>query len=368
MRVIFITREGYNLSGARIRCYGFAKELKKYNVEAEVFSFADDLGAKYGEKELQMGLGQKLKYNIRAFKRLNKNINNSVIFMQRLNYHTLAPFLISLRKRNKFIFDCDDWNISENPVYHLGFYPSSKMEYLTRKIAAYSDGCIAASHFLKDYLSKFASRVDYIPTGVDTDIFKPKGNSTDGGRIVFSWIGTGYSPEMGENIRFILDAFSVLAAKFDNIFMDCAGEGRYFDQVKDSLDNFKYKDRVRFSDWISPDRIPDYLAGIDVGLLPLIQDTKFNKAKSPTKLFEYMAMAKPVVATNIGEAGRIIRDEENGFLAKDKNEFINKMEILIKDMGLRQQMGKNAREDVGKKYSLAILGKQLFEALKSINA
>ncbi len=50
MKMIFITREGYNLSGARVRCYGFTQELKKYNIETEVFSFADDLGAKYALK------------------------------------------------------------------------------------------------------------------------------------------------------------------------------------------------------------------------------------------------------------------------------------------------------------------------------
>jgi hypothetical protein len=54
MKVIFITREGYNLSGARIRCYNFARTLRKYGIITEVFSFADNLGAKCGEKELAM--------------------------------------------------------------------------------------------------------------------------------------------------------------------------------------------------------------------------------------------------------------------------------------------------------------------------
>lgn len=368
MKIIFITREGHNLSGARVRCYGFAEELKKYNVDTEVFSFADDLGAKYGEREFEMGLTQKLKYNIRAFKGLSGKINNSVVFMQRFNYHTLAPFLISLLRKNKFIFDCDDWNISENPVYYMGFYPSSKMEYLTRKIARYSDICIAASIFLKEYLGNFNPKIYYLPTGVNTGTFKPKDTGRDGRKIKFSWIGTAYSPQMGENIRFILEAFSVLAAKYDHIFLDCAGEGKYYDEVKSQMNNFRYKDRVSFCGWIPPGKIPDYLDRIDIGLLPLIQDTKFNRAKSPTKLFEYMAMGKPIVSSDIGEASFVIKDGENGFLAKKRLEFIDKMEILIKDANLRRQLGSNAREETEKKYSLKVLGKQLYEIIKDLNA
>lgn len=366
MKIIFITREGYNLSGARVRCYGFARELKKHNIETEVFSFADDLGAKYGEKEFEMVMAEKIRYNIQAFKRLKREINNnSIIFMQRLNYHSLAPFLISLLKKNKLIFDCDDWNIRENPVYYLGIYPSSKMEYLTRRIAKYSDICIVASKFLEEYLGKFSSNIFYIPTGVDTDIFRPKNNNSDSTKITFSWVGTAYHKEMGENIKFILDIFSVLANKYYNIFLDFAGEGKYFIEIKNGLNNFRYKDRVKFYSWISPEKIPVYLSDIDIGLLPLIQNTKFNKAKSPTKLFEYMAMAKPTVSSNIGELPHIIKDGDNGFLANTKEEFIEKIQILIEDHNLRQRIGEKARETVENNYSLQVLGKQLYEILKT---
>ena len=62
MKIIFITREGRNLSGARVRCYDFARQLvARHNVEAEVFSFADTLGAGCGENELKMDFFEKLK-------------------------------------------------------------------------------------------------------------------------------------------------------------------------------------------------------------------------------------------------------------------------------------------------------------------
>ncbi len=366
MRIIFITREGYNLSGARVRCYNFARALRQYGIDTEVFSFADDLGARYGEREFEMGIFEKIKYNMQAFRILLKKEKNSIFFLQRLNYHTLAPFLVSLIKKNRFIFDCDDWNIRENPIYYLGIFPSSKMEFLIRKIAKYANICIAASLFLKDYFEKFNSKVYYIPTGVDTDVFNPQNNNNDNTKIIFSWIGTAYHMEMGMNIKFILNSFSLLADKYSNIFLDLVGEGKYFDEIKNNLNNFRYKNRIKINGWILPDRIPDYLSKIDVGLLPLIQNTKFNTAKSPTKLFEYMAMAKPTVSSNIGEPSHVIRDGENGFLANTKEEFVEKMRHLIESPALCRRMGDRARETIEKDYSLKILGKRLYEILKTI--
>lgn len=363
MKVIFITREGYNLSGARVRCYNFARELRKYGVDTQIFSYGDDLGAKYGEKEFEMALTQKIKYNLKAFKILLKKEKDRIIFMQRLNYHSLTPFLVSLLKRNKFIFDCDDWNIREDPKYYLGIYPSSKMEYLTRRIAKYANICIAASRFLEDYLLRFNKRTYYLPTAVDTETFKPSSQTPDASRLTFSWIGTVYHKDMFLNLAFIIECFSLLSKKYSNIYLEIVGEGRYIEEIKRKLIG---NNRIKIKDWIPPLKIPEYLARVDIGLLPLIQNTRFNRAKSPTKLFEYMSMGRPVVSSDIGEAAHIIEDGENGFLTKTKEEFIEKMQKLIQDANLRQRIGEKARKTVEKHYSVEILGKRLYEILNKI--
>ena len=370
MKIIFITREGYNLSGARVRCYNFVRALKSYGINAEVFSFADDLGAKYGEEELEMGLSQKIKYNYQAYRKLNELSKDTLIFMQRLNYHTLAPFLLSIIKKHKLIFDCDDWNIREDPRYILGIYPTSKAEFLTRKAARRSYLCLAASRFLENYLSDFNERVYYLPTGVDTELFTPLEKTTfyssnrANSKIIFSWIGTVYTEEMQDNLKFIIDCFHPLNSKYPEAILEILGQGKYFEKSRSENKSLNSQ-RIIFKKWLPPDEMPKYLSGIDIGLLPLIQNTKFNQAKSPTKLFEYMAMEKPVVASFLGEAGEIIGDGETGFLARNKEEFIQKMESLIISRELRQKIGLEARKEVLKNYSLNVLGKRLYKILLS---
>lgn len=365
MKVIFITREGYQLSGSRVRCHGFARQLSKYAVQTEVFSFADNLGAKYAEEESAMSWVEKLKYNFIVFKRLVKEDKKTIFFLQRLNYHVLAPVLVNLLRKNKLIFDCDDWNIRENPKYYFGLFPASKMEFAYRKLAKRAELCIAASGFLKDYLGSFSNKIYYLPTGVDTNYFHPL-SKRDSENIVFSWMGTAYHQPMLENLSFILFCFSELAKEFKNIYIYFAGAGKYYEKFKSLAAENEFSARIKIFPWIPADEMPQFLSHIDIGLLPLIQDSFFNQAKSPTKMFEYMAMGKPVVASRIGEAKNIIADQETGFLASNRGEFIAKMRLLINDARLRKVIGENSRQLVEAKYSLNILGQELYSILKGL--
>ena len=134
MKIIFITREGYRLPGARVRCYNFAREISKHGISTEVLSYSDSLGASDGEQESRMGLIRKSSLNYKAFLRLRKE-KGSIFYLQRFNYHSFAPFLAHLLHRNKIILDLDDWEMREIPRYRFGFYPTSKAHYFTRYIA-----------------------------------------------------------------------------------------------------------------------------------------------------------------------------------------------------------------------------------------
>lgn len=360
MKIIFITREGYTLPGARVRCYNFSRELSRYGIGTEVLSFSDTLGAEDGEKESRMGIRDKIRFNYLAFKKLSSQ-KDAILYLQRFNYHSFAPYLVHMLKGNRLILDLDDWEMRENPKYCF-FYPISKAHYFTRAIAKRSIFCVAASNFLKDFLLQFNSKVYCIPSGVDTALFNPSLNNVSGKEIIFSWIGTFHKNEYVENITFALECFSLLRKKYEHIYFDIVGDGIHKNTLITVVDKFG-DPQIRMKSWIPPDQIPAYLSNIHIGLFPVARDTKFNKAKSPTKLFEYMAMGKPTISSDIGEPRYIINDGENGFLADTKEKFAESMHRLVEDSNLRKIMGLKARESIEKSYSLDIMGKRLFDAL-----
>lgn len=363
MKAIFITREGYRLPGSRIRCYNFARELAKYDIDAGVFSYADELGAKDGERESRMGFFARARLNYSAFRRLCRD-RKAVFYLQRFNYHSFAPCLAHLINGNPMVLDLDDWEMREDPRYYFGFYPSSKAHYLTRLIARRSIFCVAASRFLEGFLKGFNKNTYYLPSGVDTRAFDPGLNKEDERRVVFSWIGTFHKKEYVENIAYALECFARLRRRHPHIYFEIAGDGIYKKEVSAQIESAG-GENVLLRPWIEPGDIPRYLSSVHAGLFPVLRATKFNLAKSPTKLFEYMAMAKPTVASAVGEAACIIRDGENGLLARSKEEFTDRMERLIIQAPLRRRLGDSARATVESKYSLSVLGEQLSEIFKT---
>jgi glycosyltransferase involved in cell wall biosynthesis len=74
---------------------------------------------------------------------------------------------------------------------------------------------------------------------------------------------------------------------------------------------------------------------------------------SPTKLFEYMAMAKAIVASELGQIGDVITHRKNGYLVEPGNiEMLVAALIEIADQpALRQQLGEQARLTAEKNYT-----------------
>jgi len=71
-------------------------------------------------------------------------------------------------------------------------------------------------------------------------------------------------------------------------------------------------------------------------------------------ILEYMALGKPVVATNKGGTPELIENNGNGFLVEYKNvdELVEKLQLLIDSPELRDRMGKRSKEIIEEKFSI----------------
>ncbi|MFC1514911.1 glycosyltransferase [Candidatus Omnitrophota bacterium] len=357
MKVIFITREGYEQPGARIRCYGFAEQLQKRGIAAEVFSFVDTLGAKAGKDEKNFSTGRKLKLIFKSIKRLSDK-KRCVFVINRFNYHTLPSWLCSFFLRNPVIFDMDDWEAREDLGYYLGFIPKSKAEFLTRIFSRCSRFCIASSNYLEDYLSQFNKKVYYVPTGVDLDIFKPSVSRRTNGKVIFSWHGLINRRETLDDLKFMMDCFKIVNRRYRFTELWIKGSGMFIEDflnIRKKINN----EKIKYISWSSPQSIPSYLDKVDIGLFPVLKESRFNRAKSPTKIFEYMAVKVPVIASKIGEADHLISQGDSGFLASGRDEFISHMEKVITQPDVRKRVADNAYRRVKEDYSLEVLGKRL---------
>ena len=105
---------------------------------------------------------------------------------------------------------------------------------------------------------------------------------------------------------------------------------------------------VTFTGNVDNNKIPDYIGAMAITVAPYSPNENFYF--SPIKIFEYMAMAKPVVAGKIGQIAEVITDGETGMLFEPGNirELTRSLEKLLGDSELCQWLGKNARAWVRK--------------------
>jgi glycosyltransferase involved in cell wall biosynthesis len=111
--------------------------------------------------------------------------------------------------------------------------------------------------------------------------------------------------------------------------------------------------------------VEDYqacLARCDISLAPL-EPGLFNEAKSNIKFLEASVLGLPSVCSPAAEFVSVIRDGENGFLAKTPAEWHEKLSLLVADCALRRRVGKTAKADVLRDFHPSNLTRRQLEPL-----
>ncbi|MFY0643092.1 MAG: glycosyltransferase [Bacteroidia bacterium] len=89
-------------------------------------------------------------------------------------------------------------------------------------------------------------------------------------------------------------------------------------------------------------------------------------AGTQNKVLEAMAMGVPVVCTRIGFEGLEIEDGEGVYLAKNDEEFKNRVSQLLTDAGLREQVGQRGLSVAQSKFSWDIIARNLEAYMNSV--
>jgi glycosyltransferase involved in cell wall biosynthesis len=105
------------------------------------------------------------------------------------------------------------------------------------------------------------------------------------------------------------------------------------------------------------------LRPLDVGLMPL-PDDEWSRGKCGMKALQYMALGIPPVVSPVGVNAVIVRDGVNGFHARNDNEWIGKLLLLLRDPELRRRLGAEARRTVEEGYSARVQAPRMAQVLR----
>ena len=126
---------------------------------------------------------------------------------------------------------------------------------------------------------------------------------------------------------------------------------------------------IELIDWLPYEKMLAYLKIADVGLA-LYQPTTRHliSRRNARKIFTYMLCSLPVVTSDFGEIGKVVKEEKCGILVDPTNakDIANVVIYLLKNPEQAKRMGRNGRLAVEKKYNWELEKLKLLEAYKKL--
>ena len=191
-------------------------------------------------------------------------------------------------------------------------------------------------------------------SGVNIDVFQPQHQNFRSIHPTSSRFRVMYHGVLAENRGLIetIQAMQSVKELFPQIELFILGKGLAYRQLIELAGQLKLTENVHFHNSVDYNLIPDYIAQADVGIIPL-PDLLCWQVSSPLKLFEYLAMEKPVIVSPIEAHTSVLHDCAAAFFLKSTlPEDIS--EGIIKAYEMRDQLdrlGSKGREFVMEKFT-----------------
>jgi glycosyltransferase involved in cell wall biosynthesis len=247
----------------------------------------------------------------------------------------VTPYWYEIINRLQFsmlIYDCIDDVKVFCKEKHIAYFTE-----LQRKLVEKSDLTIISARKLRDDILSVDKtiQIEYIANGVDADFFIEQGRLAQ-------------IPEEMKNIPkpiigFIgslfhwvnIDLIAKTAQTYPNYSFVLVGPVHEITIPK--LPNIYHLGAKPYA------QIPAYVKAFDVCLIPFIADPLSDKV-DPIKVYEYLALGKPVVAINLPELEKM---RDLIYLAKDNNEFIamSGSAVIENNSGLKDKRIQYAKEN-----------------------
>lgn len=222
------------------------------------------------------------------------------------------------------------------------------------------------------------TRILVNPNGVDPDRYRP---DIDGSRVrarygltaqhtVVGFIGT-FGPWHGATV--LADAIvKLLQDRPDfrhTVRFLFIGDGVELPRVRDIVRAGGVADLCIFTGLVPQEQGAEHLAACDVLASPHVPNADGSPFfGSPTKLFEYMAMGRGIVASKLDQIGDVLEHERTALLVPpgDPAALAQGVARLIHEPRLREELGRNARAQVLQHHTWAQHVKRTIDALQRV--
>ena len=234
-------------------------------------------------------------------------------------------------------------------------------------IIPYTNVNFAISRQIKQRLGKIAPNVPTVilPAPVDFERFRSKHEGValfkkKYGILEGKVIGYFGSQWAVKGLEVLLQAISRLKNIDEKIQLLITGDAANNRYLLELINKIGIKDQVILTGFLSDDDLITAMSVSDIFVEPKIAH-KANQASFPQKLVEYLAMGKPIVASDVGDIGIYLKDGENALLCPpgNSNSISRAISKLIRDKSLCNKLSQKGKETAARFFDSRLLSKEI---------
>jgi L-malate glycosyltransferase len=230
----------------------------------------------------------------------------------------------------------------------MGFWRKPWHVYAYRWVDRWVNKIVVVSNSIRDMVISTEDvpqeKIEVIYNGVELPVDPAAASLIDLKNDLVIMHVASLSPVKGH--VFLLEAFKKTIDQFKNVKLVLIGEDMLKGSLQNQADQMGIKNNVLFLG--ERKDVGSLLTIADICVLPSLSEGMSNS------ILEYMAAAKPVIATNVGGNPELVKNGYNGLLVKKEDVEGLKVALLtlIQDKEKRQIMGQNGLLMVKTKFTM----------------
>ncbi len=231
------------------------------------------------------------------------------------------------RKKSKTFFVYENLDFFED--LQVGQNRSKFISMLEESALKKADLVVSVSEALQKRALSRNNNCIVIPNGTDLKYFQKSKELCRDSSLIYAgslveWCG----------LEVAINGFPLLKKKVPKITMKIVGSGEGQKKFEELVRRLSLQNEIIFTGKVSYKEMAELLCDSSIGLATF-KPGKAAAFASPLKLFDYMAAGIPIIATDIGNIGRILRTSGSGFPIKwDVDEFVQKTDTLLTNQHL----------------------------------
>ena len=158
---------------------------------------------------------------------------------------------------------------------------------------------------------------------------------------------------MNKDYDLLLEVAKRILNNRDDVTFICIGDGENKERLEEEAKESNLS-RFLFTGIIS--NVEEIVSKCDIGIL--LTNTRHHGEGISNSVMEYMALSKPVVATNAGGTMELVEDKNSGFLIENNlDSIVEKINNLLDNEQLRVELGLRGREIIENHFTIDTMGK-----------